>query len=339
MMMKALVLDRPGKPSTLRMADVAVPEPGDGEVRVRVRAVSLNPVDYKTAEWGWQTWRWPHILGLDVAGTIETVGSEVTSWKPGDRVFYHGDLSKPGGYAEFAVAPAHILAKIPAEVSFESAAAIPCAGFTAWQILSRKIPVKPEQTLLVHGGAGGVGGFAVQMGCYLNLNVLTTCSAANFQVVKKLGADHPIDYRSEDVSARVNEITNGRGVDIVINTIDSDSATQDLKRVAFGGHLACVAGFPDFSKIEPFTRAISIHESALGGAHLSGDRTAQVDLARMGKELIELVREEKLSPMLTEVISLEEIPQALIRLSQRHVRGKIVARPDLKYKSRNIELM
>ena len=117
-------------------------------------------------------------------------------------------------------------------------------------------------------------------------------------------------------------------VDIVINTIDSDSATQDLKRVAFGGHLACVAGFPDFSKIEPFTRAISIHESALGGAHLSGDRTAQADLARMGKELIELVREEKLSPMLTKVISLEEIPQALISLSQRHVRGKIVARPD-----------
>jgi len=326
--MKALVLKKPGAPDTLILQEHSLPSPGPDEVRVKVMAVGLNPVDYKTAEWGWQSWLWPHILGLDVAGSIEAVGSEVNSWKPGDRVFYHGDLSKPGGYAEFAVAPAHILAKIPSEMKFENAAAIPCAGFTAWQILSRKIPVKPDQTLLVHGGAGGVGGFAVQMGRYLGLKVLTTCSAANFLAVKKLGADHLIDYTSEDVSALVNEITNGRGVDIVINTIDSDSATQDLKRVAFGGHLACVAGFPDFSKIEPFTRAISIHESALGGAHLSGDRTAQADLARMGKELIELVREEKLSPMLTKVISLEEIPQALISLSQRHVRGKIVARPD-----------
>jgi NADPH:quinone reductase-like Zn-dependent oxidoreductase len=326
--MKALVLERPGAPDTLKLQEHPRPSPGLNEVCVKVIAVGLNPVDYKTAEWGWKTWRWPHILGLDVAGTIDTVGSEITSWKPGDRVFYHGDLSKPGGFAEYAVAPVHILAKIPLEVSFESAAAIPCAGFTAWQILSRKIPVKPDQTLLVHGGAGGVGGFAVQMGRYLGLNVLTTCSSANFKVVKKLGVDHPIDYTSEDVNARVDDITNGRGVDIVINTIDSDSATQDLKRVAFGGHLACVAGFPDFSKIEPFTRAISIHESALGGAHLSGDRTAQADLAKMGKEVIELVREEKLSPMLTKVISLEEIPQALISLSQRHVRGKIVARPD-----------
>ena len=326
--MKALVLKKPGAPDTLILQEHSLPSPGPDEVRVKVMAVGLNPVDYKTAEWGWQSWLWPHILGLDVAGSIEAVGSEVNSWKPGDRVFYHGDLSKPGGYAEFAVAPAHILAKIPSEVRFENAAAIPCAGFTAWQILSRKIPVKPDQTLLVHGGAGGVGGFAVQMGRYLGLKVLTTCSAANFSAVKKLGADHLIDYTSEDVSTLVNEITNGRGVDIVINTIDSDSATQDLKRVAFGGHLACVAGFPDFSKIEPFTRAISIHESALGGAHLSGDRTAQADLARMGKELIELVREEKLSPMLTKVISLEKIPQALISLSQRHVRGKIVARPD-----------
>jgi len=326
--MKALVLKKPGAPDTLILQEHSLPSPGPDEVRVKVMAVGLNPVDYKTAEWGWQSWLWPHILGLDVAGSIEAVGSEVKSWKPGDRVFYHGDLSKPGGYAEFAVAPAHILAKIPSEVRFENAAAIPCAGFTAWQILSRKIPVKPDQTLLVHGGAGGVGGFAVQMGRYLGLKVLTTCSAANFSAVKKLGADHLIDYTSEDVSALVNEITNGRGVDIVINTIDSDSATQDLKRVAFGGHLACVAGFPDFSKIEPFTRAISIHESALGGAHLSGDRTAKADLARMGKELIELVREEKLSPMLTKVISLEEIPKALISLSQRHVRGKIVARPD-----------
>jgi NADPH2:quinone reductase len=269
--MKALVLEKPGSPDTLKIAEQPLPDPAPGEVRVRVMAVGLNPVDYKTAEWGWPSWKWPHILGLDVAGKIDSVGTNITSWKPGDRVFYHGDLSKPGGYAEFAIAPAHIITRIPDNVTF--AAAIPCAGYTAWQILSRKIPVRQGQALLVHGGAGGVGGFAIQLGRIQNLKIITTCSAANFSAVKDLGVLHPIDYRSEDVTARVMEITNGRGVDIVINTIDSTSATEDIKRLAFGGHLACVAGLPDFGQIEPFTRAISIHESALGGAHLSGDRS------------------------------------------------------------------
>ena len=324
--MKALILEKAGLPDTLKISEQPLPVPAPHEVRVRVMAIGLNPVDYKLAEGGFPSWKWPHILGLDVAGTIDTVGSDITAWKPGDRVFYHGDLSRPGGYAEFAVAPAHILTEIPKDITFENAAAIPCAGFTAWQILSRKIPVKKNQTVLIHGGAGGVGGFAVQLGRHLDLNVITTCSSANFSVVKNLGADHSIDYRSEDVTARVNEITDGRGVDIAINTIDSDSATEDLKRLAFGGHLACVADLPDFSQIEPFAKAPSVHEIALGGAHLSGDRPSQLDLAEMAKELIALVGDQKLSAMVTSIISLEEIPQALMRLRNRHVKGKIVAR-------------
>jgi NADPH:quinone reductase-like Zn-dependent oxidoreductase len=191
--------------------------------------------------------------------------------------------------------------------------------------LSRKIKPSVGETILIHGGAGGVGGFAIQHAKYLGLTVLTTCSLENFDAVRALGADHPIDYRNNSVTARVMELTNGRGVDIAINTVSCESATEDMERLAFGGHLACVAGLPDFSKIKPFTRAISIHESALGGAHISGDVTAQVDLAEMGKEMMELLSRKNISSMLTEIISLEEIPGALTRLSQRHVRGKIVA--------------
>lgn len=211
------------------------------------------------------------------------------------------------------------------EVTFENAAAIPCAGFTSWQILSRKIPVKPSQTVLIHAGAGGFGGFDVQLGHYLGLNVIATCSEGNFSYVKNLGADHLIDYRNDNVSDRIDELTGGRGVEIAVNTIDSESATQDLKRLAFGGHLACVAGLPDFSRIKPFTRALSIHESALGGAHLSGDLTAQLELAEMGKELISIVSNDNISAMLMEVILLDDIPKALISISRRHTRGKIVA--------------
>jgi NADPH2:quinone reductase len=323
--MKALVLDKPGRPDTLRIADVPVPEPSQGEVRVNVKAIGLNPVDYKVAESGLPGWGYPFILGLDVAGIIDVTGEGITDWKTGDAVFYHGDLSKPGGYAEFAIAPAHILSAKPENISFADAAAIPCAGFTAYQILSRKIPVRSGEVILVHGGAGGVGGFGVQIAQIMDLNVVSTCSKENFDYVRSLGAHHVIDYRNEDINRRIMETTSGRGVDISINTIDSSSATEDLSRLSFGGHLACVAGLPDFSKIEPFTRAISIHESALGGAHLSGDRKAQEDLAAMGNELIEMIKKGLLSSMLTETIPLESIPDALTRLSQRHVRGKIVA--------------
>ena len=323
--MKALVLEKPGTPDTLKMVEHPLISPEPHEVRVKVMAVGLNPVDYKTAQWGWPSWQWPHILGLDVAGIVDAVGDLITFWKPGDRVFYHGDLSKPGGYAEFANAPGLILTKIPKKVTFEQAAAIPCAGFTAWQILSRKVPARAGQTLLVHAGAGGVGGFGIQLGNHLGLSVFTTCSKNNFDFVKQLGAQHAIDYQKEDITHRINALTHGRGVDIVINTLDEDSTTSDLQRLAFGGHLACVAGLPDFNKIAPFTKALSIHESALGGAHLSGDKKSQVDLATMGEELITLVAKEKLSPMLTETIDLAQVPAALARLSQRHVRGKIVA--------------
>jgi NADPH2:quinone reductase len=178
--MKALVLNSPGLPDSLSISDRPIPDPPEGSIRVKVMAVGLNPVDYKTAGIGVPDWSYPHILGLDVAGVVDALGHGVDTWQIGQRVFYHGDLSKPGGYAEYAVAPAHICAAIPEPVSFEHAAAIPCAGYTAWQILTRKIPLKKGQVILVHGGAGGVGGFAVQMSRHLGLKVLSTCSKEKF---------------------------------------------------------------------------------------------------------------------------------------------------------------
>ncbi len=323
--MKALVLNQPGPPDTLALAEVSKPVVEAGHALIEVKAVGLNPVDYKTAANGNDAWSWPHILGLDVAGVIAEIDGENLGFKVGDRVYYHGNLARPGGYATYALAPTHILAPVVEDISFEDAAAIPCAGFTAWQILSRKIKPAKGQTILIHGGAGGVGGFAIQLAGQLGLTIITTCSKANFEAVRALGADHCIDYSQEDVTARVLEITNGRGVDAAINTIGSQAATKDLERLAFGGHLACVDGLPDFTRITPFTRAISIHESALGGAHLSGDIPSQKDLAQMGREMMDFMAQKKISSMLTKVISLSDVPDALTRLSNRHVRGKIVA--------------
>ncbi|HLO03931.1 MAG TPA: zinc-binding dehydrogenase [Symbiobacteriaceae bacterium] len=324
--MKALVLDRPGTPDTLRIADLPRPTPGPGEVLVRVHAAGLNPVDYKMAEAGHVKWAYPFILGLDVAGTVVELGEGVTEWQPGDAVYYHGDLSRPGGFAEWAVVAAHVVAPIPAGLSFAQAAALPCAGFTAYQALYRKLHIEPGQSVLVTGGAGGVGGFAVQLAAHTGCSVIATCSTQNLEYVRSLGATHVVDYTKEDVVERVRALTDGRGVDAAVDTVSRASATEvaDLL-LAYNGGIACVAGSVDFTVARPFRQAASVHGVMLGGAHLSGDRLAQEDLARMGREFGALVASGRIDPMLHKVIRLEEIPEALVQLSGRHVRGKIVA--------------
>jgi len=321
---KALLLDRPGRPETLRIADLPAPEPGPGEIRVRVRAAGLNPVDYKLAASGHSRWRYPFVLGLDVAGVVDALGPGVSQWKPGDAVYYHGDLSRPGGFAEFAVTTAHTAAPVPATLSFAQAAALPCAGFAAYQAVHRRLHVAAGQTVLVQGAAGGVGGFAVQLAALQKARVIGTCSAENAAHVRRLGAALVIDYRQEDIAARVRALTTGRGVDAIVDAVSSASATLGLELLAFGGGLACIAGLPDFARWRPFARALSVHEIALGGAHLSGDRPAQDDLARIGRELGALAG-AGIDPMLEHQIDLAEVPAALARIATGHGRGKTVA--------------
>lgn len=323
--MKALLLDQPGLPASLYVGTVPEPHPAAGEVRVKVHAAGLNPVDYKLAKRGVGRWTYPHILGLDVAGVIDALGLGVTQWQIGDAVYYHGDLSKPGGFAEWAIAPAHAISPLPPSLSFNEAAALPCAGFTAYQSLHHKLHIQRGQTILVQAGAGGVGGFAVQLAAIAQLRVIATCSAANFDCVRQLGATEVLDYQTQDIPAAVRKLTQGRGVDAIVDPVNADTATEGLGMLAYGGGIACVAALPDFSRFQSSGKALSVHDISLGGAHLSGDRTAQAQLAQIGRDFGQLVSDRAITPMLEEVIRLEDIPDGLDRLSQRHVRGKIVA--------------
>lgn len=288
-------------------------------------AVGLNPVDYKIAATGHPAWTYPFIPGLDVAGVVDLVAENVTEFKPGQRVVYHGDLSKPGGFAQYAVTTARAVSVIPEQLSFTNAAALPCAGYTAFQAIHHKLKVESGKSILIHGGAGGVGGFALQLSRLAKLKVFTTCSKRNFEYVMRLGADQGIDYNKEDVAAQVKLATGGRGPDYILDTAGPESATASLAMLPFGGALVCCAGFPDFSKISPFKSALSIHEVALGGAHLSGDHQAQQELAHIGTRMMELAVSGYLNCLVEEIISLEEIPAGLKKLAQRHARGKIVA--------------
>ncbi|MBB3111474.1 NADPH:quinone reductase-like Zn-dependent oxidoreductase [Paenibacillus phyllosphaerae] len=327
--MQAVVLDRPGTPDTMRLTELPIPEPGPGEIRIRVRAASLNPVDYKVAAGGHPNWTYPFVPGVDAAGVVDAVGDGVSEWKAGDRVVYHGDLSKPGGFAEYAITTAHTAAAIPEGLSFESAASFPCAGLTAYQALVRKMRLVSGQSIFIHAGAGGVGGYAIQLARVLGASqIVTSASPGNFDYVRSLGADAVIDYHTENVHDRIMALTNGRGVDCILNTINRKTAQEDLSLLAFGGQLTCIAGAPEVvADFQPSWKTFTVHKLMLGGAHGSGDRSAQEDLARMADEIMALLLNGSVDPMISETIQLDQVPEALMRLSQRHVRGKIVVTP------------
>jgi len=322
--LKALLLDKPGAITSLRAGDIADPMPSEGEIRVKVEALGLNPVDYKQAGRGNDAWSYPHLLGLDVAGTVDAVGQGVDQWQVGERVFYHGDLTKAGGFAEYAITTAHTTARIPDSVSYVDAAAIPCAGLTAYQGIVRKLKVQAGQTVWVQGGAGGVGGYGVQLCASIGATVITTASKRNFEHVKGLGATHVINYNSEDVVARIMEITDGRGLDAAQAAVDAESANQGIEALAFGGAISLIAGLPDLEE-EIFDKAISIHKIALGAAHHSNNRDAQLDLARMADEMISMIADGTVDSMVERVVGFDEIPASLAEIEERHVRGKIVA--------------
>lgn len=279
--MRALLLQEAGKWREMEIQEVPKPEPNINEVLVRIEGAGLNPVDYKVATNGHPEWTYPHILGVDGAGIVEEIGRDVTEVKPGDRVVYHGNMIKDGNFAEFSVVPSHTVSLIPESVPFEEAVALPCAGYTAYQSLFRKMTLEAGQTILIHAGAGGVDGFAIQLAKYAGLHVITTASAENHQFVYQLGADYAIDYKEHDFVKRTLEFTEGRGMHAVLDTVGSENATRSIETLAFNGHIAFIAGAPDISNNIDFKRALSFHQVALGGAHMVNTLHQQRDLARM----------------------------------------------------------
>jgi len=327
--MRAVVLTKPGTPDTFTLvSDQPIPKPKAGEIRVRVHAAGLNPVDYKLAMNGHPNWEYPFVPGVDVAGVVDEVGEGVKQWYIGDRVVYHGDFSKPGGFAEYSITTAHTVAAIPDDVSFEDAAAFPCAGLTAYQVIFRKMHMSAGQSILIHAGSGGVGGYAIQLAKLCGASkIITTASPQNEEYVRSLGADIVLDYNTVDVYTEVMSLTEGRGVDLILNSVNRATAQKDLSMLSFGGQLACIAGAPEtVADFQPSTKTFTLHKLMLGGAHGSGNRKEEEDLPIMMEHFLSLMVEKKIDPLVKQVISLDDIPYGLKQLSEKHVQGKIVAR-------------
>jgi NADPH2:quinone reductase len=324
--MHAFLLDRPSAECTLREATVATPVPQAGEALIAVAAAALNPVDAKLAVSGFPGWTWPHILGVDAAGTVEAVGAGVDPALVGQRVMVHGPLAAPGSFASRMTVAAHALSRVPSSIDDVTAASLPCAALTAWLALSRRLRLSAGQTILVEAAAGGVGGFAIQLAKHLGARVLATASAANHAYVRGLGADAVIDHRTEDVAGRVRELTDGRGVDAVLDSLGGDAARRDLGLLVYGGQMASLLGLPDTTGIDLFASAPSFHVIALGGAWQAGSQAGQRELATLGDEVLALLVAGRIAalPITRIPAQAQALTAALQQQLAGRVRGKLV---------------
>ncbi|MFG3053455.1 NADP-dependent oxidoreductase [Kitasatospora sp. NPDC048239] len=233
--MKAITQHTYGGSDVLRQTEIERPVPGPSEVLVRVHAAGMNPTDWKHRQFAGFLGRLPLVLGWDVSGVVEAVGPGVTIHRAGDEVF--GMLPYPhgvGSFAEYAVAPARALVRKPAGIDHVQAGAIPLAALTAWQVLVDAADVQPGQRVLIHAAAGGVGHLAVQIAKARGAHVIGTASAPKHALLRELGADELIDYRSEDFTAI-------DPVDLVFDTLGGETAIRSLETLKPGGELVTIA--------------------------------------------------------------------------------------------------
>ncbi|MEV6596460.1 NADP-dependent oxidoreductase [Actinoplanes sp. NPDC051346] len=307
--MKAIIYRTYGGPETLEYAEVPTPKVGPDSVLVRVKAASVNPVDWKIQAGyldGFLDAVFPVIPGWDVAGVVEHVGVGVTEFAPGDEVigYVREDFVSRGTFAEYVAAPVRTLARKPANLTFEEAAGLPLAGLTAYQALTRTLRVREGATVLVHAAAGGVGSLAVQIARSLGARVIGTASERNHDYLRELGAE-PVAY-GEGLADRVRSLA-PQGVDAVLDLVGGDALKASPELLAPGGGLASIA---DAAVL------------GLGGKYVfvrpdTQDLAALTDLAERGKLRVEVAA----------TLPLERTADAQRLNQEGHTRGKIIVVP------------
>ena len=307
-LMKAAVLQQYGGPEVLKLQEVSRPEPKEDEVLVRVIAAGVNPVDAyvrqgRLSEHGFD--KRPMIIGYDIAGVVEKIGAKITKFKAGDAVYAYLPIMRGGGYAEFAIAKEGEMALKP-KIDFEKAAAVPLAATTAWQALVDEAKIDKGQTVLIHGGSGGVGHFAIQIAKARGAKMIATASTANQDALKQLGVDQPIDYTTTKFEDVVKDI------DVVLNCVRADTLPASYGVVKKGGMIVSITGDPD--PAECAKRAIRC-----SGVMAHPD-------ANVLDELTTLIEANKITPIVSQTFPLADAAKAHQQIETRHTRGKIVLR-------------
>src|SRR5438874_5123258 len=240
--MKAVVFEKHGGPEVLHLAEVPDPVAGPGEVVVDIHAASVNAADYKVrlggGSYSSSGVKLPHILGRDFSGVVSAVGPDFSDLRVGDPVFGVCDQGIEGAYAEKIAIKAAIIAKKPARLSHAEAAAMALTSLTAMWALEDTAKLKPGETILIQGGAGGVAGFAIQLAKHLGATVITTASARNHDYVRRLGADRVVDYNKEDFTKTVADC------DVVFDTVGGDVQVRSYEVLKPEGRLVWIAPAP-----------------------------------------------------------------------------------------------
>lgn len=319
-----------GKPFELR--DVAEPGCGPGELRVRVRAAGINPIDFKTRDGVVKAvlkYRMPQTAGNEFAGEVLEVGAQASGrFKVGDAVFARVNKRKLGAFAEVVAVDESACAPKPSDLSFEEAAGVPLVALTAWQALTDVAQVKPGSRVLIHAGAGGVGSVAIQLAKHLGAHVATTCGTSNVDKVKAIGADEVVDYQK----ARFDEVL--RGFDVVLDTLGGESLYRSVKVLKPGGCIVSISGPPDtaFARSEDAGLLVTVALAILSArirllAALGGKRYVYLFMRPDGAQLTELARlfeSGKLKPVVDRVLPLEKWAEAFAHLESGRAKGKII---------------
>ena len=332
--MKAIQMREPGGPEALAQVDLPVPvvsKPTD--VLVKIKAAGVNPVDTKIRARGpFLPDTLTAVLGCDGAGIVAEVGDEVSRFKPGDAVWFcHGGLGGPhGNYAEYSLTDEALVQPMPKTLDFVQAAAAPLVLITAWEALFDRAGLHAGQTVLIHGGAGGVGHVAIQLARHAGARVATTVSGPEkAEFVHGLGAEHAINYRQEDVVAQVMEWTGGRGVDVALDTVGPEVFRATIPAMAVYGDLVTILDpGPNLDLKEARNRNLRLSLTLMLTPQLRGMPEALAHQGSILRQCGELIDAGKLRVHVAETFPLSKAAEAHRRLEAGGAQGKLVLTTD-----------
>jgi NADPH:quinone reductase-like Zn-dependent oxidoreductase len=329
--MRAFVVDRYGSNDAVRAAEMPVPAVGDDDVLVHVAAAGVNPLDIKTRDGKMKLvlpYRTPFILGNEAAGVVTQVGGRVRRFRSGDEVYARLPKDRIGAFAEYVAIREDAVAHKPKTLTMEEAASIPLVGLTSWQALVERANVTTGQRTLIHAGSGGVGTFAIQLAKHLGATVATTTSAPNFDLVRGLGADVVVDYRTEDFETIV------RDYDVALDTLGGKTLEKSIRVLRPGSTLIEIAGPPDPAFAEEICaspivvlaiRIMSYRVRRM--ARRARVRYSFLFMRSSGEQLREigsLIDSGIIRPVVDRVFAFEATKDALAYVESGHAKGKVV---------------
>lgn len=304
--MKAVRIGTFGGPDVLSIEDLPIPEPREDEFLVKIHAASVNPVDYKIREGKYPAVKGdklPYVLGRDISGVVAACGAKAANSKKGDAIYAMLGIDR-GGYAEYVIVKPAEAARKPASLDHIAATAVPLAGLTAWQGLFRHGQLTSGQRVLIHGGAGGVGHFAIQFAKAKGAIVITTAGANHLDFVRSIGADETIDYKTQ----RFEDVV--RDVDLVYDLMGGETQERSFQVLRKGGTLVSTLNEPDQEK-----------------ARAQGVRAMRYTVSESGADLDEisqLIDSGKVKPKVSKTFSLAQAAEAQTSIAEGHTEGKVV---------------